>query len=460
VRTIPHRCDTVAEFARIQLAGEPSAPRLSFCKLSYGSETTRLSLLLTLFAACLASGCSESAQSQAADEQTEATSGELSAADIFNRRILPIMRSEETSCTECHFGGVHLANYIREDQAETFAALRDQGLIDVERPAESKILTFIRRHADNGDELLARVRASELEAFETWISAAVAEPDLLSAESTDVVIGNELPVEVIRHMRSDHVLAAFVEAIWSQTGRCIGCHSPENNARLVSEHGDYISWIHPGDPEATLRQCVEQGIIDPENPESSPLLLKPLAEVEHAGGPKFIRGSQTDQDFRRFLVDYAAIVHQRYQTVEELPHAPELVIVQTPQQVRITDLPEGLDQKLLRTEIYRWEDGAWSETPWGMADGPINGNDRLFQSLVFATAPRGSERAEQYLNDREALLPAGRYRFRIYIDRDGRSQVDRDYTLGEAEYVGEIEHEGDWLPGYQPPLILTAPAID
>lgn len=416
--------------------------------------------LAGLVITCFLSSCNESTPPIAAAADDDTTSGELSAADIFNRRILPIMRSEETSCTECHFGGVHLANYIREDQAETFAALRDQGLIDVDSPDDSKILTFIRRHAENGDEMLARVRDAELEAFETWIHAAVEDPDLLSAESTDVIIGNELPVEVIRHMRTDHVLAAFVEAIWSQTGRCIGCHSPENNARLVAEHGDYISWIHPGDPEATLKQCVEQGIIDVDAPESSPLLLKPLAEVDHAGGPKFIRGSQTDQEFRRFLVDYAAIVQQRYQSVDELPQAAEMVLVQTPQQVRITGLPEGLDQKLLRVEIYRWEEGAWSETPWAMADGPINGNDRLFQSLVYATAPRGSDRADEYLLDREALLPAGRYLFRVFIDREGRSQADRDYELGEAEFFGEIEHDGDWPPGYQPPLILDASAVE
>ncbi len=417
-----------------------------------------LAILAGLIFSNLLAGCTESSPPKAAAAEDDATGAALSAAEIFNRRILPIMRSEETSCTECHFGGVHLANYIREDQATTFAALRDQGLIDVDNPDDSKILEFIRRHAEGGDELLARVRDAELEAFETWIRAAVADPDLLSAESTDVAIGNELPVEVIRHMRTDHVLAAFVEAVWSQTGRCIGCHSPENNARLVEEHGDYISWIHPGDPEATLRQCVEQGMIDTDAPETSMLLLKPLAEVDHVGGPKFIRGSQTDQDFRRFLVDYAAIVDQRYQSVDELPEVSEQVLVKTPQQVRIVDLPEGLDQKLLRAEIYRWEDDQWSETPWAMADGPINGNDRLFQSLVFATAPRGSERADEYLNDREALLPAGRYLFRVYIDQEGRTESDRDYVLGEAEFFGEMEHDGDWPPGYQPPLIVSAPA--
>lgn len=417
----------------------------------------RMSLALVAILSLLA-GCSDSLRSASLAESPATASSEANdAADIFIRRILPIMRSEETSCTECHFGGVHLANYIREDQATTFAALRDQGLIDVEHPDDSKILEFIRRHAAGGDELLARVRKAEIEAFTTWIDAAVNDPELLAAESTDVAIGTELPVEVIRHMRHDRVLASFVENIWSQTGRCIGCHSPENNARLVEEHGEYISWIYPGDPQATLNQLVAQGAVDIDNPEASMLLLKPLAEVEHAGGPKFIRGSQTDQDFRRFLVDYAATVQNEYESVDELPAEPDIVLVMTPQQVRITNLPEGLDQKLLRADIYRWEDGDWSEQPWGMADGPINGNDRLFQSLVYATAPRGSERADEYLRDLETTLPAGRYLFRIFIDRADRSSEYHDFVFGESEFFAEIEHEGDWPPGYQPPLILQAP---
>jgi hypothetical protein len=30
--------------------------------------------------------------------------------------------------------------------------------------------------------------------------------------------------------------------------------------------------------------------------------------------------------------------------------------------------------------------------------------------------------------------------------------------LGEAEYYGQMEIDGDWPPGYQPPKIVSVPA--
>ncbi len=200
-----------------------------------------------------------------ANALAEPADGKLSAEEVFGRRILPIARSAKaSSCTECHFGGVELKNYIREDEAATFAALRDEGLIDIEKPDESKLLTFIRRSGDKTDPLLAKVREAEYAAFHTWIHAAVKDPRLLAVKSTDVKLRSELSPEVIRHMRRDRVVASFVENIWSEIGRCLHCHSPESNQKQVEKHGEQMSWIRPRDPAGTLAQCVEQGIIDPD----------------------------------------------------------------------------------------------------------------------------------------------------------------------------------------------------
>src|SRR5688572_27314213 len=100
--------------------------------------------------------------------------GTASPADIFARRILPLAQAPRaSSCTECHFGGVDLKQYILDDAAQTFAALRGAGLIDVERPAESKLLTFINRKPEKENPLVAKVRAEEYAAFRSWIEAAV-----------------------------------------------------------------------------------------------------------------------------------------------------------------------------------------------------------------------------------------------------------------------------------------------
>ena len=74
-----------------------------------------------------------------------------------------------SSCVQCHLASVDLKNFILPTQEKTFASLRDQGLINLEKPAESKILKLIRmgeRDLDKGASLIhARTRAAELEAF-------------------------------------------------------------------------------------------------------------------------------------------------------------------------------------------------------------------------------------------------------------------------------------------------------
>ena len=66
------------------------------------------------------------------------------AKEVFEQRIMPIFKSPNpSSCTECHLAGVDLKNYILPSHEKTFLSLRDQGLIDLENPTDSKILRLI-----------------------------------------------------------------------------------------------------------------------------------------------------------------------------------------------------------------------------------------------------------------------------------------------------------------------------
>src|SRR5262244_687727 len=68
----------------------------------------------------------------------------VSAQGIFDQRIRPILDSPKpSSCTECHLAGVDLKDYILPSHEKTFLSLRDQGLVDLDRPAQSKILRLI-----------------------------------------------------------------------------------------------------------------------------------------------------------------------------------------------------------------------------------------------------------------------------------------------------------------------------
>src|SRR5262249_33890233 len=73
--------------------------------------------------------------------QNEAVSSRI----VFERRILPLLKSPNpSSCAECHLSGVDLKDYIRASEAETFASLRDRGMVDVKQPGASHILRLIR----------------------------------------------------------------------------------------------------------------------------------------------------------------------------------------------------------------------------------------------------------------------------------------------------------------------------
>src|SRR5262249_7276421 len=83
----------------------------------------------------------------------------LAAADdrptpeqVFQKRIVPIFQSPDpSSCTQCHLSGVDLKNYILPSSEKTFLSLRDQGLIDLKKPDDSKILRLIAMsEADKG----------------------------------------------------------------------------------------------------------------------------------------------------------------------------------------------------------------------------------------------------------------------------------------------------------------------
>src|SRR5262245_29371334 len=88
---------------------------------------------------------------------------------IFEQRLMPIFKSPNpSSCVQCHLASVDLKDYILPDHEKTFRSLRDQGLIDLDKPEASKILTFINRGADakSGAALLhAKTRQTEQEAF-------------------------------------------------------------------------------------------------------------------------------------------------------------------------------------------------------------------------------------------------------------------------------------------------------
>ncbi len=378
--------------------------------------------------------------------------------EIFERRIRPIAQSERaSSCVDCHFSGVDLKQYVLADAVQTFAALREAGLIDVEHPENSRLLQFIDRKPSTEHPLSAQVRAAESAAFREWIVAAAADPAIRRAPKLAATVGPAVAAEVVRFARYDQVLQAFVEDVWIERERCVNCHSPDRNQRLVAKQGEHLSWIIPDDPAGTPARCLEHGLIDLRTPSASLLLRKPLAEVEHGGHQKFTIGSRTDRRFRRFLEHYAAAANGKYRRAAQLPASDPDWHLATGRQLKITDLPAEYGGKLLRADLHRATPTGWTERPVATAESTVNGEKRVRQNLVFALIPRDTEPADVLLKAR--MLPAARYQVRVYVDRENRAGRDRDSVLTDEDLAATLEFDGAWPPGYQPPktVLFSAP---
>ena len=381
--------------------------------------------------------------------------GQSASLVVFEKRILPIFQAAKpSSCTECHLSGVDLKDYIHPSQEGTFAALVRGGLIDVENPDDSKILTFINRRPEQPNLVTDKVRQAEFEAFQAWIRAAVQDPKLLAAKS-DQVLGPQVPVEVIRHTRKDRILRSFVENVWTEVGRCAACHSPDQNQKQVKEHGDQVSWIQLNDPEATLRHMVDEGIINQDDPLASMLITKPSLQVPHGGGQKMVVGDRTYKQFRRFVDDYASVANAKYASASELPEEATELSVVTDMWFKLTGVPAKYDKMLLQADLYRWTGDAWSEHRVATSDRPVFGAGQLWQHSLSLTAPRSSDRADQLDSKR---LPAGRYLVKLYIDQNGQLEKDFQAELGEADFVGQVEFESKWPAGYGKMTVLAFPA--
>lgn len=379
-----------------------------------------------------------------------------SALDVFRQRIEPIWKSPKpSSCAECHLSGVDLKNYLRKDQAATFAALREAGLIDVKQPDNSKLLKFISRKPDRPSLITDQVRQQELDAMRTWIRLAVKDPDLLKAKVNVDSALNLPPVEVIRHTRQDHVLASFVDNVWSEVGRCAACHSPDRNGEQRKKHGEKVSWIKQQDPAGTLAYLLEAKLIDVDSPEDSLLLLKPTMQVDHGGGLKLMIGDRTYQQFMAFLVDYAAVVKAKYQKTDQLPAPRADVSRVTDIWLKIEGVPEKFHKQLLQVDVFRQESNGWSKTPWAIGDRAVFGPNKLWQQHLTVIAPRDSSRAREI--EKSPGLPPGKYLVRVAIDQQDRLKQDPTGRLTDKDRVGEVVIDSNWPAGYDTMTVMKYP---
>jgi len=338
-----------------------------------------------------------------------------------------------------------LSDFFNENEAETFAKLRGDGWIDVSHPKNSKLLALVNRQAEDSKEAIRVVRERERTALTEWLVAAVTKPELLSHKS-DTKVGLELDEALIRHLRTDQVLARFNDNIWSEMGRCINCHSPDKNERLVKEHGDQMSWIVPHDPEATLIYLRENGLIDFDNPAQSQLRTKPAGLIKHGGGPKFAVGSASDKRFLSFLIDFAKVVEGKYKSAKELPTPISERTQPTEYFLRLTNLPDDWSEKLLRVDLYTKSEDGSPQNRVATADGPVNGKQHQWQSPLWTVQSNNVTRIES--------LASGNYVARISVDHSHRMSADPQTDFLETDLSAHASVTGPWQLGWKEPMVV------
>ncbi len=373
-----------------------------------------------------------------------------SSRSVFERRILPLLQSSNpSSCAECHLSGVDLKDYVRPSEAQTFASLRDNGMIDLKSPEASHILHLIQMSTPKTGLLTQKTRSVEYAAFRAWIVAAAQDPKMRSVATLPAGrrAGPSVSNAVIRHTRIDSVVASFERNIWSQEGRCMGCHRPDNQEN-VKKYGERVSWFVPNSPEATMKRLIAQGDVNLEKPEESLLLLKPLNRVAHGGGVKMMYGDAGYKMFRAWLEDYSRSVKGKYRNENELPSPAKQALVNMNSILSVTNGPSLWGGKLLRADVYAWDTvrNTWGQQPIGTGErmayadkGQLSGTNLI----MFMVVPARDVQAEAE-RLRTRIMP-GRYLLKYYCDITDK--LGKDYALptdSPGFYQGQQEITATW----------------
>lgn len=233
---------------------------------------------------------------------------EEAAQGFYEKRIAPLFEEERpSSCNQCHLTGVDLEIWLQQTPCQTMACMVEEGLVDLEDPQSSLVLSWIGRAAPQSEGITAEVIAQERQGVLEWIEREAAcgscdtfedpcgfdEEEAAEVGDCEVWEGDEAtfayddPGDC-----SDKTLEALFQATFFPfRRRCWPCHFES----FPDDVPDAPKWIAVGPCAtaslATYRNVTEAGYIDVDEPDKSLWILKPLEEelggVEHGGGSKF-----------------------------------------------------------------------------------------------------------------------------------------------------------------------------
>lgn len=283
-------------------------------------ETLRVVLPAALLVSGAASGC---LAPEVEHNEYECTPEDGLA--LYERRIEPLFADDHpASCNQCHLSGVDLELFVREDPCDTIGCLMQLGLVDFENVDNSLILTWIARAQPESELITEDVIAAEYDGFRQWLGyqarcgaavcGTVSCPDYREPETCDVALEpfDEPTLDYTQGCSDRELEQLFGETVYRWRGRCFPCHfeanphAPEEApAWIYTQGGCNLSALE------TMRELERGNYLDLDDPESSRLLMKPLAEsmggLEHGGHDKFTGpGDPAYVAFLTWIEQYAA----------------------------------------------------------------------------------------------------------------------------------------------------------
>jgi hypothetical protein len=255
---------------------------------------------------------------------------------LYQRRIAPLLATDRPStCNACHAGGINLQAFARTTPCESMACLEQAGLVNLESPESSVLLSWIRRADSATAAVSEKLVAEEHDGFLEWIRHEAQCQECADVECSDPQLARceidwgagGAPGDALPEVPSWDELndpggcdlgtldALFRGTIYQNRGRCSPCHFADNDEatdaapRFFSERGGcQVASL------ASENNILSRQLIDIDYPDSSLLLLKPLALADgglpHGGDDKFtLDGDAGYVAFRHWVRRYAECSH-------------------------------------------------------------------------------------------------------------------------------------------------------
>ncbi len=229
---------------------------------------------------------------------------EAAVGKLYEKRIQPLLEEDHPStCNQCHLSGIDLGLFVKDTPCQTMACMVDQGLVNLDKPDDSLILTWIDRANPQSEGITQQVIAEERNGFLEWIrhtaecGTCYAGDNACGSAETDVndcalaeTDGGVPAVDDPGGCTDKELETLFLQSFFPFRRRCFPCHFDGE-----TEVPEAPRWIHVGPCDIasleTMHEVMKRGFINVNDPDKSIWLLKPLDEslggIEHGGGPKF-----------------------------------------------------------------------------------------------------------------------------------------------------------------------------